>query len=57
MNQLKINISKVEFIRFENQRQLDRCTTNSLNYDSETIDQVDCVTNFRSAGGWNITIP
>ena len=29
MNQLKINMSKTEFIRFENQRQLDKCTTNS----------------------------
>ena len=46
-NQLKINISKTEFIRFGNQRQLDKCTTNSLNYGSETINQVDCVKNFR----------
>ena len=46
MNQLKINMSKTEFIRFGNQRQLDKCTTNSLKYDSETIDQVDCVKNF-----------
>ena len=45
MNQLKINMSKTAFIRFGNQRQLDKCTTNSLNYDSETIDQVDCVKN------------
>ena len=43
MNQLKINMSKTEFIRFGNQRQLDKGTTNSLNYDSETGDQVDCV--------------
>ena len=45
MNQLEINMSKTEFIRFGNQKQLDKCTTNSLNYDSETIDQVDCVKN------------
>ena len=45
MNQLKINISKTECIRFGNQRQLDKCTTNSLDYGSETIDQVDCVKN------------
>ena len=42
---MKINMSKTEFIRFGNQRQLDKCTTSSLNYDSETIDQVDCVQN------------
>ena len=45
MNQLKINMSKTEFIRFGNQRHLDKCTTKSLKYDSETIDQVDCVKN------------
>ena len=45
MNQLKINMSRTEFIRFGNQRQLDKCTTNSLNYGSETINQVDCVKN------------
>ena len=45
MNQLKINMSKTECIRFGNWRQLDKCTTNSLNYGSETIDQVDCFKN------------
>ena len=45
MNQLKINMNKTELIRFGNQRQFDKCTTNSLNCDSETIDQVDCVKN------------
>ena len=45
MNQLNINMNKTEFIRFENQRQLDKCTTHSLKYDSETINQMDCVTN------------
>ena len=45
MNQLKINMSKIKFIRFGNQRQLDKCITNSLNYDLETINQVDCVKN------------
>ena len=45
MNQLKINMSKMKFIRFGNQRQLDKCSTNSLKYDSETINQVDCVKN------------
>ena len=45
MNQLKINMSKTELIRFGNQRQLDKCTTSSLNYGSETINQLDCVKN------------
>ena len=45
MNQLKINMSKMEFIRFGSQRQLAKCTTNSLKYDSETIDQLVCVKN------------
>ena len=45
MNQLEINMSKTEFTRFGNQRQPNKCTTNSLNYDSETINQVDCVKN------------
>ena len=45
INQLKIILSKTEFIRFGNQRQHDKRTTKSLNYDSETIDQVDCVKN------------
>ena len=37
MNQLKINMSKIEFMRFGNQRQFDKCTTNSLKCESETI--------------------
>ena len=45
MNQLKINISKTEFIRFGYQRQFDKCTTNSLKYVSEAINQVDFVKN------------
>ena len=45
MNQLKINMSKTEFIRFGDQRQLDKCITISLSCGSETIDQVDCVKN------------
>ena len=45
MNQLKINKNNTEFIRFGNQRHLDKHTTNSLNYGSETINQVDCVKN------------
>ena len=45
MSQLKINVSKTEFITFGNQGQLDKCTTNSLKYDSETINLVDCAKN------------
>ena len=33
INQLKINMSKTEFIRFQNERQLDRCTTSGMKYD------------------------
>ena len=45
INQLKINMSKTEFIRFGNQRQLDKCTTNNLKYNSETVNQVVCIKN------------
>ena len=45
MNLLKINMSKTEFIRFGNRRQFDKCTTNSLNNDSEISKEVDCVKN------------
>ena len=45
MNQLKIKMSRTEFIRFGNKRQLYKCTTNSLNYGLETIYQVDCFKN------------
>ena len=44
-NCLKINISKIEYIKFGNARQLGKCISNSINFEDIYIKQADPVKN------------
>ena len=44
-NHLKINISKTEYIKFGNARQLGKCISNSINFEDIQIKQADSVKN------------
>ena len=44
-NHLKINISKMEYIKFGNPRQLGKCISNSINFEDIKIKQDDSFKN------------
>ena len=44
-NCLKINISKTEYVKFGNPRQLGKCISNSINFEDIQIKQADSVKN------------
>ena len=42
-NHLKINISKTDYIKFGNPKQLGKCTSNKINFEYIQIRQMDLV--------------